>query len=223
MENAMASDKKLQKIKRIPFEVKNAIGSLAKGNIHKVKNKPISEYSDGLCHRNVKKHVEQCGGEQLYGWVLSNLKAYIENGLYIWAFHSVWRETKERMPINVNNVAGLEKSKFIIFWEDRLRSYNFEEDMSYNNIFVLSNEKKKWAFEQQFKMEIEVGVAYWHSENLAKDIGSSSGQYRALINPNNKEKLINEFGTNLAIMSDNDRAEAGFKYSLDGEIDYDAK
>jgi len=181
---------------KLPLSVRNAMFEFTNEQCLLVKKKLDSNINKSLnCHYNVEEYVNNCGGNMINGWLLCRNKEFIDNGIWIWTYHSVWRnENGDIYDITIDRHNNRDYSTFN---PDKSRNIDLNNGISYNNIIVFQSTFSIANFDGNFEEEIEIGKAYWTLENrsMLRNIDTYNGQYRLLRSefPNNIKQLEQEY------------------------------
>ena len=143
-------------------------------------------------HRNVEDWIESMGGSRVSGWTLDRNNKQLNDGIYVWRFHSNWLTSDHRL-LNVtidNRHVNLDKHTF---WHDTLRSADLSEGYTYNDIFITNNN----AVAAKFK--IEADKLYWFAGGFFKPVEEFDGRCYWLQEdyPHNFERLEKGWGIHL--------------------------
>jgi hypothetical protein len=143
-------------------------------------------------HLNVKKRIDQFGGQQVSGWSLDRNKKQINDGIFRWTFHSNWLSPDNEL-VNVTIDTKQKFSEKHTFWHDQSRAADLNEGFSYNDIFITTN---KLVAE---KFKVEIGELYWFASGLFRPIEQSDGKCYWLMEDyrGNFDRLEKEYGVRL--------------------------
>jgi len=170
---------------KLPFGLNVALKELTGGECIMVrlaapKDRVVTREHD--CHENVRLAIEKFGGGFVSGWLLARLPKEIENGLYIWSFHSVWRKPDGKLldVTKDRNYKGRDKT---IFVPDSLRVPDMIENISYNNFVVFTERSYAASYSRRIGVEIHTNTPYWADDQLSRllKIQEHSGKYRQIL------------------------------------------
>lgn len=154
----------------------------------------------GNCHLNVKTFIDKRGGNSVSGWLLNRHKTFLEKGIYVWSFHSVWQTPKGNL-VDVTedkHYVGRDKSIFI---QDQHRVPDLENGLSYNNIVIFTDSAFAQYFGQSIGKNIASNTPYWCDSSLRHllDINEHSGIYRLVTSayPDNIKMMCDEIECDL--------------------------
>ena len=164
---------------------KITLGQLCTHSLHKRLRAGMKEVTDGdcwyvrrrlkgvtgsgeknNCFENVEKLVDRIGGEAVYGWKLFKNKTLTKNGIYNFAFHSIWK-TPEGKYVDVTMCDAYADDRRLVFWHDMKRYTNKEKGWNYNLITIFkSYSVGTMAMGTTDGLEIKLGKAYWSTSDL---------------------------------------------------------
>jgi len=169
---------------KIPARVRSAMEEFTSNNCFLVRNKrdlpPYSRLA-GNCHANVENHVDNFGGSRLSGWLLQRTPELIRHGIWMWAFHSVWK-SPEGVVFDVTDDELYKGAEYKTVWLDAHRDPNLVEGLNFNNVIVFEKSDAARSLSSDFRTQIDVGVLYWTTPkmDIILPINSHSGIYRWL-------------------------------------------
>jgi hypothetical protein len=109
-------------------------------------NTTANASQSGFCHLNVREHVEQHGGTQVYGWQIATelTEGNDLHGAAFGIFHSNWLDANGVLWDVTNTTLNTQ-----LFLPDPARVYDFSTLTGYNNrVVFLSDYKLKHPLEQ---------------------------------------------------------------------------
>ena len=150
-------------------------------------------------HKNVDEWIESMGGYRVSGWTLDRNKKQLNDGIFVWKFHSDWL-TNDGKLLNVTidtRHVNLDKHTF---WHDAHRYADLHEGYTFNDVFITTNQNIAMRF------KIEANKLYWFAGGYFKPIEEFDGKCFWLQQeyPNNFDKLEKEWGVKLV------KTEKGF-------------
>lgn len=150
----------------------------------------------GNCHMNVKKYIDKHGGSAVSGWLLNRVPRLMDNGMYVWSFHSVWQKPDGKL-LDVTDdkfYVGRDKS---IFTPDSTRVADLQQGISYNNFLVFTETAFAKHYGNSISKEVNTNTLYWCDSAMIRllDEGEHSGAYRLLgiDYPDNEKRLSDEY------------------------------
>lgn len=183
------------------------ISKLVRNNMSKITNNDCvlverekkmndNEHRANNCHRNVDKYVENYGGKRVGGWLLVRNKKFINGGLWLWTFHSVW-ENNEGKLLDVTKDRNYTGAFYSTFWIDSYRHADMNAGVSHNNVITFENNAIAEIFSHVANYPLSANDAYWATQDMAhyKKITEHSGQYKLLRDeyPHNFEALERDY------------------------------
>jgi hypothetical protein len=166
----------------------------------KDKDKSMLKTKQGNCHLNVRNYIDAYGGSSVSGWILNRVTKLIENGIYVWSFHSVWLKPDDK-AIDVTDDLYYKGRDKIIFILDSNRVPNLTEGLFYNNFIVIDSIKTARMYSAAIGKDIQTNTPYWCNNALNQffDLDEHSGVYRSIssVFPNNKQILADEYGVDI--------------------------
>jgi hypothetical protein len=139
------------------------------------------ETKEGNCHFNVKGYVDTLGGKMLNGWLLCRNKKFMNVGMWVWSFHSIWL-TDENELLDITEDQNYKNNTFTTFIPDVIRKVDMDEGINYNSIVIFDNKPFAKHFGDAIGVDIKADVIYWVSDDMmrVKELTEHSGQYRWL-------------------------------------------
>jgi hypothetical protein len=200
---------------KLPKVIREGINNFAGSECILVKQKLDTEFSKSLnCHYNVRDYVKLAGGEQVNGWLLNRKSSYINEGIWHWSYHSLWKKSDtEYFDITKDKNNSREFSTFV---PDTGRIVNLTDGVSFNDILILEHKHLTDQFNEVYDFNVKEGVAYWVLSNFTRIRNTTEydGQYRFIRPefPNNTIELENRYKVTvvdgkLKHMEGNDDAE----------------
>lgn len=168
--------------------------------VRKAKEREKLTGKSGFCHDNVELVISKFGGTSVGGWLLSRRPEIIENGMYVWSFHSVWMKEDGKLldVTDDKNYAGRDKS---IFVPDSTRVPNLVEGIFYNNFVVFTERNFTLYYAQLIGRELKIDTPYWTDNSLHYliEIDQHSGEYRRVSSKysTNRTKMCDEYEIDL--------------------------
>jgi len=143
-------------------------------------------------HKNVEDWIESLGGYRIGGWTLDRNNKQLNEGIYVWRFHSDWL-TNDNKLVNVtidNRHLNLDKHTF---WHDTTRHADLNEGYTYNDLFITPSKTAAAKF------NVDVGRLYWFAGGFFKPVEEFDGRCYWLQEdyPKNFERLETEWGIRL--------------------------
>lgn len=187
--------------------------------VRKIKEKDSMKGKAGNCHLNVKNYIDKFGGTSISGWLLNRIPSFMDKGMYVWSFHSVWLKPDGNLldVTDDKHYIGRDKSIFI---PDTLRSPNLVEGTSYNNFLVFTGKAFAEHYGRSIGKEINSHTLYWCDTVMTRliEINEHSGVYRLLSKdyPNNLQRMCDEY--ELEIVNGKPVPKAGSKYEGIGAL-----
>ena len=181
---------------RIPQSIRSAMTLftnseciLVKQKLDTINNRPLN------CHYNVKNQVQEFGGKVINGWILNKESRLINNGIWYWSFHSLWKANdNEIYDITIDKHNAREYSTF---WYDNERSIDLAEGISYNDILIFDSKHIANSFKGICDVDIVDSKVYWTltTKQYIRDTATYNGQYRFLRPefPNNYQVLKEQY------------------------------
>ena len=138
-----------------------------------------SKGKTGNCHVNVQNWVDKIGGACVSGWLLNRDRRFLNKGIWIWSFHSVWL-TPENKLADVTIDPIYENNDFVTFWTDKNRIAEWKTGKNYNNIVIFQHADIAKRNLSENLVNPKSGEIYWATLNLQnlRAIGQHDGMYR---------------------------------------------
>jgi len=188
---------------KLPRAIKKPLEDFARNNCVLVKKNTIDFGIDNTalnCHQNVNKYVEKLGGQIINGWLLYRNKQFLNMGIWIWRFHSVWLN-KENELIDVTYDPQYASNSFTTFLLDSERKVDLKEGIAFNNIVIFENQSFASFYGEKLGLDIKSNIVYWTDESISrfKLLSEHSGQYRWLFDeyPINSKLLKDSYGVEI--------------------------
>lgn len=183
----------------IPKTVRDAMKGVSDADCYRIKRRINTMQVKGDAnnsHTTVQEIVDTLGGERIGGWLLSKDKHALKIGIYIWIFHSIWKNSEgEYIDVSKNESYG--NAKESIFWIDTERSANLDEGMAYNLVAILENFKAAAHLSETSYKQLTPGKPYWAEKKLRffKEFNEHTGVYRMIdsSNPQNIKRLEEQY------------------------------
>lgn len=184
---------------KLPYSLNTVLKTFT-GNdcvmVRKAKEKDKITGKAGECHLNVKIVIDKLGGSAVSGWLLSRIPNLLDNGMYLWNFHSVWMKPDGKL-LDVTDdkyYIGRDKS---IFVPDATRKPDLLEGLSYNSFVVFTEGPYARQYGDSIGMKIITNKPYW-ADNLVQrllEIESHSGEYRLVTSQDspNYKRMCDEY------------------------------
>jgi hypothetical protein len=184
---------------KISSLVKNSMSKLTNNDcvlVEREKKMNDNEHRANNCHHNVDKYVENYGGKRVGGWLLIRNKKFINGGLWLWTFHSVW-ENKDGELLDVTKDTNYTGAFYSTFWIDSNRVADLNKGISHNNVITFETNAIAEAFSHVVNFPLSANDAYWATQNMThyKKITEHSGEYKLLREeyPQNFEALERDY------------------------------
>ena len=169
--------------------------------VQKRRRGATSKGKHGNCHANVQLWVDKIGGECVSGWLLNRDNRYLNKGIWIWIFHSVWK-TPENKLVDVTIDPIYQNSDFVTFWPDKERKAEWKIGKNYNNIVIFQNAETAKRNLSESVVSPNSGVIYWTTPNLQnlRTIEQHDGMYRHIKRefPENIKFMEEKYGLTLS-------------------------
>lgn len=212
---------------RIPKQVSTAMTSIANDHCYLIKRQANGNFVSGKaanCHRNVSNAAAAHGGEMVNGWLLFRIRKLTDVGVYVWAFHSVWRTSSGEI-IDITDDKNYIDSEFSTFWYDPVRKVDLNEGITYNNLLIFASDEIANHYSRAVGDHLVSGVPFWttHDMKLVRRMNEHSGEYRLITPdyPNNISRLEEQYGVKIVNgkltkngSSDQLHSNSVFDYSL---------
>lgn len=150
------------------------------------------------CHLNVMKRIEKFGGEMINGWLLSKNKMFLDMGIWVWSYHSVWLTPKGKI-VDVTDNEDYKNLPLSTFIPDFNRKIDLENGIAYNTIVIFDNFRvaDKLAEASNEDRQLVSGVVYWTTSSVKffRELDEHSGQYLIFRKeyPQNLKKLEEQY------------------------------
>ncbi len=166
---------------KLPKVIRDGINNFAGNECVLVKQKLDTKFNRPLnCHYNVRDYVKEAGGEQINGWLLNRKSSFINEGVWHWSFHSIWKKNDaEFYDLTIDKHNSRDYSTFV---PDHNRTLNLIDGVSFNDILILEHNKLTHQFNEIYDFEVKEGVAYWVLSNFTRirNTADYNGEYRFL-------------------------------------------
>ena len=183
----------------LPTAIRKAMKQVTRSDCYRIKRRvspskgSIDAYNS---HLTVQQQVDECGGERLSGWLLSNDKHALKQGLYVWIFHSIWKSPDgEHIDITPND--SYKNMKEAIFWLDQERAADLNEGTAYNLIATLESFKTVAYVSETSYTPLTPATPYWAEKKMRffKTLDDHSGVYRMVdsYHPHNIQRLEKQY------------------------------
>ena len=109
---------------KVPSSVREAMLGLTKDECYLVKRRKKGLTGKGIqgnCHFNVQNWSDSIGSERIADWLLYRIKSFVNKGIWVWSFHSVWK-TPEGQIFDVTQDVTYEGSDLTTVWFDKERN-----------------------------------------------------------------------------------------------------
>lgn len=122
----------------LPVSVYNSITEFAGNKCLLVKKTKVQGSRARNCHYNVADTVKVEGGKAINGWLLNRGSQFINNGVWLWTFHSVWEDANGDW-YDITPDANNER-EYSTFVPDAVRVVDMVEGINYNDCVYFSSE-----------------------------------------------------------------------------------
>jgi len=173
--------------KKIPKRVRNSMQTAIGGQCFLVKKLETSESGEHACraftscHSQVQNLVDTQGGKRIQGWQLFTHKTYIDLGIYLWVFHSIWQTPEGEhldLTVDIDALGG----NSIVFWPDPKRKVDLSKGYNFNSLLVCETEKGTEPMTVASSTRIQKSKLYWATADSRNVLPytESDGIYRYL-------------------------------------------
>lgn len=122
----------------LPVSVYNSITEHAGNKCLLVKKIKVDGCKALNCHYNVENVVKNRGGKVINGWLLNRSSQFINNGVWVWTFHSVWEDANgDWFDITPDHNNERDCSTFV---PDATRAADMQQGINYNDCVFFSKE-----------------------------------------------------------------------------------
>jgi hypothetical protein len=112
--------KAIRQLKKMPKHVFRGMAKVSTNSPQIVNRIPASlAMSSGECHSNVKYWIGQHGGSAVHGWMLTQVQSLAKVGMWVWQFHTVWKDNSGKL-VDITNQGSLHDSEKTTFIHDLL-------------------------------------------------------------------------------------------------------
>jgi hypothetical protein len=180
---------------KLPRDVRQGMDKITQNDCYLIKRRINGVTGNGLeldCHKNVQDLVDKIGGKRISGWLLVRQRQLVNQGVFLWIFHSIW-QTPEGECVDVTKSDVYGDQPIATFWLDSERQADMELGAAYNSVVVFGSEKATALFSHNFSKNLDVGVPYWTENSVSHfcSLDEHDGIYRWLHGdyPNNRKLL----------------------------------